>query len=188
MQHVPLINYEFGLFDAAAKGGWQGANNYSMWVELQAADDEPYRLLVRPDGKIRVAPTKPRMMHLIPAGCPFRITHLFAPWRMSDADTIYLRAVEPEGVFNALLAAQSQPVRQDHLVWVCPFCGHEIEREPFDTRTNGLVAFWPFHLERVRAAAAHPKTCTGCGKVHPQGYGFDRAGDTPQEAAARREW
>jgi len=186
--HEPVLNYDFSLPEAAARGGWQSANNYCMWVGLEPVDAATYQLVVRPADKIFVLPTKPRVMHLIPAGCAYRVAHLFAPWRLSDADTIYLRVAEPEGVYTGLLTAKSQPVREDHLLWLCPHCGREIARERFDTKKNGLIAFWPFQLERVRAANAAPKTCPDCGKVHPIAYGFERAGDTPQEAASRLEW
>lgn len=186
MLHEPVLNYDFSLQDAAAKGGWQSANNYCMWVGLQAPDEPAYQLLVRRADKILSVPLKPRVMHLIDAGAPYRMAHLFAPWRQSDADTIYLRVVEPEGIYSALLTAMSQPVRNDHVVWICPSCGREAAREPYDARANGLIEFWAFQLERVRAVNAAAKPCPSCGKALPFGYGFDKEHDTPQEAAARR--
>jgi predicted RNA-binding Zn-ribbon protein involved in translation (DUF1610 family) len=188
VQNEPVLNHELSLPDAARISGWQTANNYCMWVGLQSPNEQPFQVLVRPEDKIFYMPLKQRSMHLIPAGCAYRVTHLFAPWRLSDADTIYLRVEEPEGIYTALLTALSQPVREDSVLWLCPSCGHEIAREAFDTRKNGLVAFWPFQRERVRAANAAPKTCPGCGKTHPTAYGFEREHDTPQEAAARAEW
>jgi hypothetical protein len=186
--HEPVLNYDFKLPEAATKRGWQSANNYCMWVGLRTPDEPAHQLLVRPADKILFAPLKDRQMNLIPAGCAYRVTHLFAPWRLSDADTIHLRVVEPEGIYTALLTAMSQIIKQDHLLWICPSCGHEIAREAFDTRKNGLIAFWPFQLERVRAANARPATCPQCHKAHPMAYGFERDDDTPQEAAARKEW
>jgi hypothetical protein len=186
--HEPILNFDFSLAETSKRRGWQTANNYCMWVGLQAEGVEPYRLLVKPGDRILLLPLKPRMMHMIPAGCPYRMVHRFAPWRVSDADTIYMRVVEPEGTYTALVAALSRPVREDHLVWICPHCGHEMGREPFDSQRNGLVAFWDFHLARVREAGHAPKPCPGCGRVHPQGYGFDPVNDNAAEAAARREW
>ena len=188
MLHEPVLNYEFGLQEAATKRGWQSANNYCMWVGLRGTDEPAHQLLVRPADKVLFAPLKSRQMNMIPAGCAFRVAHLFAPWRLSDADTVYLRVVEPEGIYTALLTAKSQSVSQDHLLWICPFCGTEIARETFDTRKNGLIAFWPFQLERVRAANVRPMTCPLCDKPHPSAYGLEHADDTPQEAAARAEW
>jgi hypothetical protein len=184
----PILNYDFSLQSAAAAGSWQIANNYCMWVGLQAPEEQPYQLLVRPVDKILYLPLKPRMMHMIPAGCPHRLAHRFAPWRICDADTIYFRVVEPEGIYTALLTAMSQPVNQDHILWLCPYCGHEIAREAFDTRKNGLVAFWPFQLARVRDFNAAPKPCSGCGKPHPTAYGFDPRDDSGAEKAAREAW
>lgn len=188
MLNAPVLNIDFSLAEAAERGGWETANNYCMWVGLQKEEDEPYRLLVRPDDKILILPLKPRMMHLIPAGCPYRLVHRFAPWRMSDADTIYVRVVEPEGVYSALLTAISQPVREDRLLWICPFCGREIDRERFDTQKHGLVAFWDFQRRRIREINRAPPTCPACGRLHPQGYGFEPASDTPGESEARKAW
>jgi hypothetical protein len=181
----PILNYDFSLAAASSADGWQIANNYCMWVGLQSPAEPPYQLLVRPEQKILFLPLKPRMMHMIPAGSPHRLAHRFAPWRICDADTIYLRVEEPEGIYTALLTATTQSVNEDHILWLCPFCGCEIAREAFDTRHNGLVAFWPFQLERVRAYNAAPKPCPGCGKTHPPAYGFDPKQDNVAEQAAR---
>lgn len=188
MLNAPVLNFDFSLADAARRGRWETANNYCMWVGLQAEADEPYRLLVRPDDQILVLPLKPRMMHLIPANCPYRLVHRFAPWRMSDADTIFFRVAEPEGIYIAVLTALSQPVREDHLVWICPFCGQEIAREPFDTQKNGLVAFWDFQVRRLREVNRAPLACPACGRIHPTAYGFEPAADTDEERDARKAW
>lgn len=188
MLHAPVLNFDFSLEESAKQPGWQIANNYCMWVGLQAETDEPWRLLVKPEDKILLLPMKPRMMHLIPAGCPYRMVHRFAPWRASDADTIYMRVAEPEGTYSALLTALSQPVREDAVVWICPHCGQEMGRDPFDTKKNGLVAFWDFQLQRVRAFNRAPEPCPACRRAHPLGYGFEPHDDTPEEAAARIAW
>jgi hypothetical protein len=103
---------------------------------------------------------------------------------------IYLRVAMEEGVYHTLLAATSREVKQDHLIWFCPGCGEDLRRATFDTARNGLVAFWPFMLEQVRAfnAATAQKKCGACGAVHPTCYGFDAKLDLPDEAAARAEW
>jgi hypothetical protein len=189
MEHEPILNYNFPLDKAAEEGGWQQANRYSVWIGRQAESDPPYQVLERhPQGLVRL-PLKPRLMRLIPAGTPFRIAHLFAPFRASDADMIYLRVAMEEGVYHTLLAATSREVKKDDLVWFCPGCGEEMRRATFDTGRHGLVAFWPFMLEEVRAFNAAParQKCGACGAVHPPGYGFDAKLDLPAEAQARGE-
>jgi hypothetical protein len=186
--HEPVLNYNFSLEDAAAARGWQSANNYCVWVGLQSADELPYQLLVRPEDRILAVPLKPRQMHLIAAGTPYRVTHLFAPWRQCDADSIYLRVAEPEGIYTVLMTAMSRIVSSDNLVWLCPHCGQEMEREKFDVRTKNLIEFWSFQLQRVRILNATPRSCPSCDARQPLGYGFEPEHDTPDEAAARREW
>jgi hypothetical protein len=190
MLHEPTIYYDFPLGEAAEHGSWNQANRYSIWVGKQTPDEPPYQLIEHhPQARLRL-PLRSRLMRMIPAGTPFRLEHLFAPYRVSDADTIYVRAAMPDGVYHTLLAAKGRQVTQDQLVWFCPDCGAELERAPFDTAREGLVAFWPFLLENVRAfnAAADRRTCKACGVQHPICYGFDAKLDLPDEAAARANW
>jgi hypothetical protein len=64
-----------------------------------------------------------------------------------------------------------------------------MRRATSDTMRHGLVAFWPFMLDAVRAFNAAPaqRKCGACGAVHPPGYGFDAKLDRPDEAEARGE-
>jgi len=190
MLNEPVLNYDFPLDEAAAEGGWHQANRYSVWIGRQSAEDPPYEVLERhPQGLVRL-PMRPRLMRLIPAGTPFRVAHLFAPFRASDADMIYLRVAMDEGVYHTLLAATSREVKEDHAIWFCPGCGQEMARESFATRAHGLIAYWPFLLEQARAFNRAPErqTCSACGHGHPPCYGFDAKLDQPDEAAARAEY
>jgi hypothetical protein len=186
----PVLNYDFTLPEAAARGGWQEANRYSIWVGLQPPDAVPYEVQEhRPEGLLRL-PVGPRTMRLIPAGMPFRVAHLFAPWHVSDADFVYLRAVRGEGIYHLLVATAGPTVDRSHAVWFCPACGVEMARESFDAKAHGLAAFWPFLLQRVRAFNAAPQrqVCVSCGARHPPCYGFEPGADTAEEAAARAAW
>lgn len=190
MTNEPTICYEFSLDEAASQGGWHQANNYNLWVGRQMPADPAYQLLERRgEGAVHL-PLRPRMMHTVTAGTPYRITHLFGAWRVSDADTIYLRVKEEDFVYHTLLSAMCRDVHEDFLLWLCPACGHELARERFDVRRGGLAGFWPFLLERARTfnAAAERRICGACGKLHPLAYGFETAADSAEEAAARREW
>jgi hypothetical protein len=190
MLNEPILNYTFPLAEAAEVGAWHQANRYSVWIGRQSPQDPPFEVVERhPQGFVRL-PLKPRVMRLIPAGTPFRVAHLFAPFRASDADMIYIRAAMEEGVYHTLLAATSSEVKEDHLVWLCPSCGSEMERRRFATGREGLVAFWPFMLNEVRAfnAAHERQSCKSCGARHPYCYGFDAKLDRPDEAQARAAW
>jgi len=190
MRNEPVLNYDFRLEEAAAEGAWHQASRYSIWVGRQGADDPPYQVLERhPEGLVRL-PARPRMMRLIPAGTPFRIAHLFAPFRSSDADMIYIRAAMERDIYHTLLAATGRDVKEDCLVWFCPGCGYEMERKVFPTAREGLIAFWPFMLEEVRAFNRTPdrQSCEACGQRHPLCYGFDAKLDVADEAVARKAW
>jgi hypothetical protein len=190
MINEPILNYDFPLREVATEGEWHQANRYSLWVGRQSATDPPYEVVeAHPQGLVRL-PLKERLMRLIPAKTPFRIKHLFAPFRASDADMVYIRAAMPDGIFHTLLGATSNEVREDAVVWICPHCGEEMRRKLFETRKHGLIAFWPFMLEQVREFNGSPaqRKCGACGKLHPLCYGFDTKLDQTDEAAARAEW
>jgi hypothetical protein len=186
----PILNFDFTLDAAAAQGGWHEANRYAVWVGRQPLDAPPYELLERrPDGIVRL-PSAARTMRLIPAGMPFRIVHLFAPWQVSDADTVFLRVARDDAIFHLLVATSGPTVKEAAAVWICGGCGGELGRERFATGAYGLIAFWPFLLAQARAFNTAPErqVCNACGERHPPCYGFDRDDDTADEAAARTLW
>ena len=188
--YEPVLNYDFALPEAAARGGWHEANRYCIWVGRQAPNAAPYELLERrPEGVLRL-PSEARTMRFIPAGMPFRVAHLFAPWQATDADTVYLRVARDDGDYHLLVATAGPAVRESHVVWFCAACGAEMARESFAAGVHGLAAFWPFQLERVRGFNAAPdrQVCVHCGSRHPPCYGFDSRDDTVAEAAARAAW
>lgn len=186
----PIISYDFSLPDAAAAGGWHNANNYNLWVGCQKPTDPEFRVYVRRSEGVFYLPSKPRLMHCIEAGTPFRVAHLFGAWRVSDADIIYLRASVGDDVYHTLLAAQSRDVKRDYLLWVCPACNHEIERHEYDTRKHGLTDFWKLLGKEYRGfnEAVERRTCSVCGNIHPLAYGFDALEDDDAGALARQVW
>jgi predicted RNA-binding Zn-ribbon protein involved in translation (DUF1610 family) len=191
MSAEPVLNYDFAVAEAAESGGWRQANRYALWVGRQAQDEPlPYELLERRGETLLRCPPRPRLMHRVPAGTPHRVAHLFAPWRVSDADTIYLRYVEPEGVYHTLITATGRAVKEDRVLFVCPQCGHEMASAAFDTRPHGMASFWPFLLAQARAFNSDPSrwSCASCGTLHPACYGFEPKSDEGDEAAARRAW
>ncbi len=190
MRHEPVLNYDFPLDETATDGAWHQASRYSVWIGRQSADDPPYQMVERhAEGLVRL-PARPRVMRVVPAGTPFRIAHLFAPFRVSDADLIYLRAERDEGAYHVLLAATGREVTEDFVAWICPACGAELARTGFATGRHGLNAFWPFMLDEARAFNAAPERqlCPSCGARHPVCYGFDARLDRPDEAASRAAW
>ena len=190
MSNEPTICYEFALDTAAAEGGWHQANNYNLWVGRETSADPAYRMIERRGSELVYLPHRPRMMHTVTAGTPYRIAHLFGAWRISDADLVYLRIAQDDVVYHTLLTAMCLDVREDRLLWLCHGCGNELVRESYDARRGGLSGFWPFLLERARRfnATAQERVCRACGTEHPLAYGFDAAQDTLEEAAARQAW
>jgi hypothetical protein len=194
VQRKPVLNYDFSLDEAAAKGGWQDAGRYGVWVEFQPRSRSSagfaYEVQEIREGAFYRLPMKPRVLHMIPAGVMYRVAHLFAPWRISDADMIYLRAEMDDGIYHIMMSAQNRTVREDYLVWLCPACGNEMARKGFDTAREGLLKFWVFLQDQVRAFNSAPdaQLCSFCGHHHPLCYGFDQHTDTVAEAAARAIW
>lgn len=186
----PILNFDFTLAEAAARGGWQDANRYCVWVGSETAGMPPYELVERRAEGIVRPEAAARTMRLIAAGTPFRVAHLFAPWHVSDADTVYLRVMREDCIYHLLVATMGPTVRHSHVAWFCPACDNAMARDSFATAQDGLAAFWPFMLERVRAFNAAPERqlCAKCGTRHPPCYGFAAKDDTAPEALARAAW
>ncbi len=190
MRHEPILNFDFPLDETAAEGVWHQASRYSVWMGRQSKGAPPYQMVERhAEGFVRLPP-RPRLMRVVPAGTPFRLAHLFAPFRISDADLIYIRAEMEAGSYHVLLAATGREVTEDAVAWFCPTCGIELAQKGFATGRHGLNAFWPFLLDEARAFNVVPdrQVCASCGAHHPVCYGFDAKLDRPDEAVARAEW
>ena len=143
-----------------------------------------------PAGVVAI-PNRPRLFHVVPAGIPFHVEHLFGFWRASQSDTVFMRIQQAQvTAYTLIVGTTAESYETDDYVWYCQVCGRELHRVHFNTRRFGTPAFWSGATERAREfnAGAQLRTCQGCGAIHPVAYGFDEAEDQPAEATARQEW
>jgi hypothetical protein len=131
------------------------------------------------------------MLHVIPAGRPHRLAHLFGFWRVSDGDTFVLLAQEEGLTRYGFVASTSAPsYARERLRFSCPNCRRLLKALAFDARRLGFERYWDEALAEARAFSADlaVRRCPQCGAVHPVAYGLDAERDTANERAARMAW
>lgn len=189
----PILAYVFPFKESeTATGNWDRSLDFTVWSEVRAHDEPPLTLweLVG-QGQVRRVPEKHDLMHIIHAGTYFHLEHIFGYWRRSDADTIFFRTVQPEGVYYALvLGGMTAIYEKDAIAWVCPQCGTLMCEAEARTGQQGQGLFNAFEKERVAYFNSDPaaRICPKCATPHPYAYRFPRADDSPEEAAARKQW
>jgi hypothetical protein len=184
---LPVLGYDFPLDGPV---GWHEANRYLLWTGRVGTDAPVVAIQERVDDTAITLPARSRSLSLIPAGTPHRLTHLFGFWRISDADTIVLRAALPEAVYICIYVSSGPQHERDRILWYCESCGSAIAPFDVDIRRYGARAFWDVaSLEHVRRfnAALDMRTCpNGC--VHGIAYGFAATDDSVDERQARAIW
>lgn len=172
-------------------GTWQHAGQYSVWTgSVQAGAPVPQVLEMRGD-EIAAVAVRETMLHVIPAGRPHRLSHLFGFWRVSDGDTFVLLARDPAVTRFAFVAATSAPsYAKERLRFACPNCRRVLKALAFDARRLGFERYWDEALAEARAfsADAAGRRCSHCATLHPIAYGLNAQSDTPDERAARLAW
>ena len=189
---APILHYDIPL--KPPDGGfnrWQASVDYIVWSGCWPKDAPGLTIWELVEGGAVRIPEQDNLMHVIRGGTPHHIEHLFGYWRVCDADIIYFRTVQRDEVYY-LLVTGGKPgsYKTDALLWVCPKCATQMNRQDFLTGKAGWKRFWDAELDRVRTFNADEslRTCPGCGFVHPAGYGFYPTEDDPVEADARSRW
>lgn len=175
----------------ANAGAWHRAGQYLVWTgAVPTSGSIPQILEQRDEGAVPVDP-QPHMLHVVGAGTPHRLSHLFGFWRVSDGDTCILLAQEPELTRYGIVAVTSAPsYAKERLRFHCPRCNVLLKALAFDAGRLGFERFWDEALVEVRAFAADPAAgvCPQCSAVHPVPYGLCAERDNDAEAASRRAW
>jgi hypothetical protein len=174
-----------------AGDAWVDAGGYCLWTRTLGAGHLPLLLWKLSDGVAAPLPATDYALHNIRAGLPHRLAHAFGFWRISEGDTIFLKATEKADTRYTLALTTGAPqYRTDTIAWYCPACNHQLSTVMFETRRYGAGAFWEWTLERAREfnAAQAARTCGKCGAVHPPAYGLTPAADDTAESEARAAW
>jgi hypothetical protein len=186
-RRVPILDDGAPLGDADPNGQWKEAGRNYVWSCCIPPGGIVVELLERFDmASVRV-PVTDRALHVIPAGRPYRLTHVYSFWRSTGADTVFVRTPAPAGTAYMLITGTSYSTyAEDRFSWMCAGCARELSAftVPKSAGLNGLLTQ---SLRAARAFTADPeaRTCRECGTVHPPAYGLDARADEGAEAAAR---
>ncbi len=185
----PVLSLTFPLRASGVPfGAWAASGDHHIWHGRFAPDHPALEVWEWREAGIVRLPLADNALNMIPAGTPFHIEHLFGFWRVSAADTNWVRSVQADGVYYVMLVGGLNGADvAEEAAWFCPGCGGELVRHRL-ARGGDPARYWHAQLDRVRAFNADngARTCRSCGTVHPAVYGFDPASDTADEARARR--
>ena len=188
---IPAPELSFVRSMTDTDGKWILHGEYSIWSGARKPGEAPYLIHEwRDNGVLPIPPAATHaVMHRIPAGTPFEVTHLFGFWIEVDVDTVWIDAPGAGGQHYALIVggAQGKP-GEAACLWVCPKCAVRFASAEFAVPHQRFERFLEFAQDRMRAFNAQPqlRTCPGCGTVHPPSYGFDRNLDSDEERQARQ--
>jgi hypothetical protein len=130
---------------------------------------------------------------ITPAGDPHRVMHSFGYWHINDKDELFLPIpAELAGELGHYVVIMGLPKGRevDSFAWYCEKCSTILYEHVIDTSKVGLAGFWKGEQLAVRTYNddIHLRTCPECGHLNPHGYCWNKAKDTPEEAAARLCW
>ena len=190
----PVMNFEWFLNDTRGEiNRWEASTDFFIWRGCFPADAPPFVVWEKVAGGVVRIPVegKTYLMHMIHAGTPHHIDHLFGYWRICDLDTIYVRTVQGDDAdYMLAVGGNLDAYRADGLAWYCPQCANELVRHSVAVSRARWRDFWDRQLTLVRAFNADEgvRTCPECGHLHPPGFGFDPADDTAEERLQREAW
>lgn len=187
---VPQLTDSVPMGDADRDGAWKHAGDNDVWSRFVPDGGPELELFELFDEGVVPVPVGVRTMHVIPAGRPYRLAHVYGFWRAAEADTVFLRSPAPGGTAYMLVTGTTYSTyKKDRVFWICPKCKHELASTAIP-RTGGLAALLAKSAAAVRAFNADPatRTCPACGHVHPEAYAMEPQHDDAAEAAARAAW
>jgi hypothetical protein len=130
--------------------------------------------------------------HVLTSGVPHRVPNSFGYWHVNDMEELILKVPGAEGELGYSFLIMGRPTGRsgESFAWYCDQCLTLIYEQRVATGRYGLGEFWRMEREAVKTYNADPKLrkCPECGRVNPLGYAWNPSKDTPEEAAARREW
>jgi hypothetical protein len=189
-RRLPVLDDGAPMGNADPNGQWKKAGQNYVWSRFVPDGGPELALFERFDEDVVRVPVVERALHVIATGRPYRLAHVYGFWRVTGADTLFVRSPAPGGAAYMLLTGTSYGTyTEDRVFWACPQCARELSAVtiPKSAGLNGLLTQT---AKAVRAfnADAVLRTCPGCGAVHPAAYATQPADDDPVEAAGRQVW
>jgi hypothetical protein len=176
--------------DADPNGQWKKAGANYVWSRFVADGAPELELFELFDAGVVPVPVDVRTMHVIPAGRPYRLSHVYGFWRAAGADTVFVRSPAPGGSAYMLITGTSYATySEDRLFWMCLGCkrGLRSVTVPKSTGLNGLLSGAAAAVAAFNADTS-ARTCPDCGIVHPSAYAMEPTRDDDIEASARIAW
>ncbi len=150
------------------------------------------RFSISPAGIIG-SPKQELVLHVITSGTPHHSAHNYGYWHINDKDELYLQmrgSADDNLGYSLTIMGSPSATDTDRIAWYCQSCGTMIFERLLRTGSVGFDHFWKWEEASVREfnAEIRNRTCSECGEVHPLGYMWNPAKDTPQEHEARMAW
>ena len=154
----------------------------------------PESLELTPSG---IVATKYEMLtlNMTVGGTPHRVPNSFGYWHINDADEMYLTLPPPAPggdayflVIMGLLDASSNS--GESWAQYCQLCLTMLHERYYKNSQFGLEGHYKANLAAIREynGDVRLRTCPECGHVNPLAYAWNTVKDTPEEAAARKQW
>jgi len=149
------------------------------------------RYKLGPDGVI-LTDKQELVLHIVTSGTPHHTAHNYGYWHINDKDELYLQLPGSEGGLGYSFTIMGTPktTDTDRMVWYCQVCRTLLFERLLETGRVGFHSFWKWEEATVREfnSDEHNRRCPECGDVHPLGYVWNSAKDTPEERLARMAW
>jgi predicted RNA-binding Zn-ribbon protein involved in translation (DUF1610 family) len=176
----PILSWTFQLADESghAEPGcepWRAVGQHDVWLGRYPAGQPALRVQEMHGNRCAEFGKPGAYMHRVPAGTPYRISHLFGFWHVSDADLTWLQFERGPITLYVALAGGATGLRGDHAIaWYCAQCGQEITRQtlPGAGGTGELLTEGSRMAITAFNASAAARRCPACGWEHPPAYPF----------------
>ncbi|HLH25749.1 MAG TPA: hypothetical protein VK066_24795 [Chloroflexota bacterium] len=159
---------------------WRALGQHEVWVGRYPAQLPPLRVQEMRQNRCVEFAKPGYCMHRVAAGTPYRISHLFGFWHISDADMTWLQFERDALTLYVALAGGSTGLPGDQAVaWYCARCGEEIARQAFPRagRYGRFLTHGSQPALDAFNANADQRRCRACGWEHPPAYPFSPLGE-----------
>jgi hypothetical protein len=160
-----------------AMGQWRSTRDYDVWSQCLPEEQAPLTLWEALGNGVLKIPDSDSLMHIITAGTPHHVEHLFGYWRVCEADIIWFRARRHGMVYYTMVLGGCPPAYlADTILWICPKCATRLSPHSVAREAKKKGKFWAEEVEVVNRfnASTAQRICPSCHHEHPPAYSFQR--------------